>query len=273
MSTSSEATASGRDQVPSDNPHLKTRICIFIVTRKDGTSLDVTSVSEEDIIEICMTLGHTHPLGVLWYSVMELVALFCTTEELQQASCSAIKAMELWDEPIAIQTVAPSEHHIRAYIAIVGGDPSKLWSPPSEGQGGSHSPTGNPHPGWGTLHHLQARAWWPQRPRAASTHGGSLPGDCTLKTACTPSNPQPTLWGEPSGSRNPNGDDQEVTFLRGGGWVPPRQPSPPPAPVQSDGGWVSQGPSPQPPRPAPAIKDVEHLISTWHWDYAWVPQE
>ena len=72
------------------------------MTRKDGTPLHVTSVSEEDIVEICVTLGHTHPLGVLWYSAMELVALFHTTEEMQHASCIAIKAMELWDEPIAV---------------------------------------------------------------------------------------------------------------------------------------------------------------------------
>ena len=102
MSMSSSATASGRDYIPSNDPHLKTRICIFIVTRKDGTPLDVTSVSEEDIIEICMALGHTQPLGVLQYLAMELVALFHTTEEMQQASCTAIKATELWDEPIAI---------------------------------------------------------------------------------------------------------------------------------------------------------------------------
>ena len=83
MSTLSSATASGRDQVPSNDPHLKSRICIFIVTRKDRTPLGVTSVSEEDIIEICVALGHTHPLGVLQYLAMESVALFCTTEEMQ----------------------------------------------------------------------------------------------------------------------------------------------------------------------------------------------
>ena len=82
ISTSFSATALGRDQVPSNDPHLKTKICIFIVTRKDGTPLNVTSVSEEDIIEKCVTLGHTHPLGVLQYLAIELVALFCTTEEM-----------------------------------------------------------------------------------------------------------------------------------------------------------------------------------------------
>ena len=64
--------------------------------------------------------------------------------------------MELQDEPIAIRTVAPLEHHLRAFIAIVVGDPSKLQSPPSEGEDESHLPTGNPHLGGGTPHHLQA---------------------------------------------------------------------------------------------------------------------
>ena len=130
--------------------------CIFIVTRKDGTLLNVTSVSEENIIEICVMLGHTHPLGVLSYLATELAALFHTTEEMQWASHTARKAMELQDEPIAMQTITPSEHHIRVYIATVWGDPSKPWSPPSEGEVGSHSPTSNPHLGGGTPHHLQA---------------------------------------------------------------------------------------------------------------------
>ena len=125
MSTSSSATALGRDQVPSNDPHLKNKTCVFIVTRKDGTPLNGTSVTEEDIVEIYMTLGHTHPLGVLWYLAMESVTLFHMTEELQWASHGAIKVMELQDEPTAIQTIAPSEHHIRAYIAVVGGDLSK----------------------------------------------------------------------------------------------------------------------------------------------------
>ena len=83
-----------------------------------------------------------------------------------------------------------------------------------------------------------------------------------LWAACTPSNPQPTPWGEPSGSGNFDGDDQEVTFPRGGGWVPLRQPSPTPAPAWPDGGWVPPGPPPQPLRPAPANPDVGHLINT-----------
>ena len=92
---------------------------------KDGTPFDVTSVTEEDIVQICVTLGHIHPLGVLQYLATESVALFCMVEELQWASHGAIKVMELCNEPIAIKIVAPMESHIRVYITVGGGYPSK----------------------------------------------------------------------------------------------------------------------------------------------------
>ena len=99
-------------------------MCVYL-NAKDGTLFGVTSVTEEDIMQICMTLGHTHPLGVLPFLAMELVALFCTPEEMQQASHGVIKVMELCNESIAIRTVAPLEPHIRKYITVGGGDCSK----------------------------------------------------------------------------------------------------------------------------------------------------
>ena len=57
--------------------------------------MDASSVSEEDIFEICITKGHTHPLGVLHYSAMESVVLFHSTDELQCTTCATAKAMEL----------------------------------------------------------------------------------------------------------------------------------------------------------------------------------
>ena len=55
-----------------------------------------------------------------------------------------------------------------------------------------------------------------------------------------PRSPPPIPWGHPSWSGNPNADDQEVTFLRGGGCITPGQSSPSPTLAQPDGGWVPQ---------------------------------
>ena len=158
--------------------------------------------------------------------------------------------------------MAPSETHVKAYIIAVGWDSSKPQSPPSEEEGESHSPPDNPHPSGKTLHHLQADL-------------GNLTDHELLQlvedphqeiTLCElnapPRSPPPMPWGHPSGSGNPKEGDQEVTFPRGGGWVPLGQPSPSSTPVQPDGGWVPQGPPPQPPLPAQPDPDIGHLINT-----------
>ena len=100
-------------------------MCLFVITRKDGTLLDATSVTEEDIFEMCIEMGHIHPLGVLHYSAMESVGLFHSTEDMQCTTHGAIKAMGVQGEAIAIRAVPPSETHIKAYIIAVRGDSSK----------------------------------------------------------------------------------------------------------------------------------------------------
>ena len=155
--------------------------------------------------------------------------------------------------------MAPLEHHIEVYLTIAGDGHSKLQSPPSEGEGNPHSLTGNPHPGGNTPHCLQAdlgnltdqKLWQLME---------DLHQEITLHKLHAPPNPQPTPWGEPSGNGNLKGDDPEVTFPRGGRWVPLRQPSP--ALAKPGGRWVPQEPPPQPLRPAPTNPDVGHLINT-----------
>ena len=63
--------------------------------------------------------------------------------------------MVLHEEAIAVRASAPSDIHMRAYMATVGGEPSRTQPPPSEGEEEVHSPTGKPHLGGGTPHHLQ----------------------------------------------------------------------------------------------------------------------
>ena len=62
------------------------------------------------------------------------------------------------------------------------------------------------------------------------------------------------------GSREAKGDDQEVTFLGGGGWGPLRQPTP--VAEQPAGERVPSGPPQQPPCPVPAGSDMGQLITT-----------
>ena len=182
----SSATASGRDCVPSDKPKLKSRMCLFVITQKDGTPLDATSVTKEDIVEMCIKMGHTHPLGVLHYSTTELIALFCSTEEMQCTTCGAIKVMELWEEAIAVRALAPSETHVKACIIAVGGDSSKLQSPHSEEEGEPHLPHDNPHPSGGNAASSPSAAWPPYRSWTASAIGGSPSGDHTPQVEHTP---------------------------------------------------------------------------------------
>ena len=69
--------------------------------------MDASSISEEDIMEICVKKAHTHPLGVLHYSAMESVIPFCPADELKCVSCGIVEIMELWDKAIMVKAMAP----------------------------------------------------------------------------------------------------------------------------------------------------------------------
>ena len=65
---------------------------VLVLTRGNGTPFNATSIQEEDIIEICIWLGHIHPEDVLWYSVVKLVMLFHSVDELLVAAHGVIKS-------------------------------------------------------------------------------------------------------------------------------------------------------------------------------------
>ena len=115
MSTTSSATASGRDREVPSGDFFKDKLCLVTLTRRDGTLMDASSITEEDIIEICIMMGHTHPLGVLHYSTTELVVLFQSTDQLQCATHRIMKATDLQGDAITVRAMAPSEAHIKAY--------------------------------------------------------------------------------------------------------------------------------------------------------------
>ena len=80
-----------------------------------------------------------------------------------------------------------------------------------------------------------------------------------MQIDCTPSNPPPNDWVCPLGSREPEEDDQEVTFPGGGRWGPERQTFP--VPNSPAGGRVPSGPLQQLSSPAPAGPDMGQLIT------------
>ena len=174
--------------------------------------MDASSISEEDIMEICIKKGHTCPLGVLHYSAMESVILFCTTDELMHMSHGIVEVMELQGEAITVKAMAPLEAHITAYMTV--------WHlKPLKGDGEPHTPPQQTPPSRGTLHHLQAdlgdladhelQQLVEELHQEITQHGMNAP----------PSSPPPSRWAHPLGSREPKEDDQEVTFPGGGSGV------------------------------------------------------
>ena len=80
--------------------------------------MDASSISEEDIVELCMKQGHTHPLAVLHYLAMESIILFSTKEDLRCVSCELVDVMELQDIAITVATLAPTEAHITSFKMV-----------------------------------------------------------------------------------------------------------------------------------------------------------
>ena len=82
-----------------------------------------------NIKELCVELGQTHPKGVLWYSVTELVVLFCSADEMLVTMHGVIKSMALYEEPIWLHMSPPLTVHVRDYAAVRDGYPSGINSP------------------------------------------------------------------------------------------------------------------------------------------------
>ena len=106
--------------------------------------MDASSISEEDIVEICIKKGHTHPLGVLHHLPMESIVLFSTADNLDCASHGLVDVTELHDIAFTVATLA----HIASFKTV--------WhSKPTLGDGEPHIPPQQTPPSEGTLHCLQ----------------------------------------------------------------------------------------------------------------------
>ena len=84
-------------------------------------------------------------MGVLLYSVTESIVLFPLADDMQCSKCGAIKVTVLHEETIAVRVSPPLASHVRPYMAVVGGEPSRTQPPHFNGKEELHLPAGNPH--------------------------------------------------------------------------------------------------------------------------------
>ena len=149
MSVTSSTTESRDQEDPSSNS-LCNRLLLITITKGDGTPMDASSISEEDIIEICIQRVHTHPLGVLQYSAADSVILFANFNDVHRAHHTLLDMMELSDEAITVQTMALAEAHIAAFTT--------MWhSNPTAGDGEPHTPPYQTPPSEETPCHLHVQ--------------------------------------------------------------------------------------------------------------------
>ena len=84
-------------------------------------------------MELCARRAHTHPLGVLRYSVADSVILFSNITDMNRTQHVLPDMTEFRDEAIVIQTMAPVEVQVTAF--------QTMWhSNPTAGSGESHTP-------------------------------------------------------------------------------------------------------------------------------------
>ena len=141
-------------------------MCLFVLTKGDGTLFDASSILEENIIEICFWFGHTYHEGQLQFSTIKSVVLFHTMDKLQIMAHGVVKASMLPEEAIRVRTSPPSATHVQAYMAVVNGEPSGAQCLSSNEEEEPPAPPSNPHSGGRThntckqtLGTLQIMSW------------------------------------------------------------------------------------------------------------------
>ena len=85
-------------------------------------------------MEISVGQAHMHPLGVLWYSMMESVILYQSVKDVNHIHRILPDVMEFCNEAITIWTMAPTEVQVTAFHSIWHSNPTtrdgELHTPP-----------------------------------------------------------------------------------------------------------------------------------------------
>ena len=234
MSVTSSATVSRDREVQSPDP-LPDRLLVISISKRDGTPIDASSISEEDIVELCIGRAHTRPLGVLRYSAADSVVFLSSAADVSRTQRALLVVMEFGDESVAIRTVAPTEVQITTFQA--------MWhSNPVAGTREPHTPPYHTPPDEETPRRIHAQLGDLNDQELRQLVRDLSQEIVQCKSTEPPSYPPPRDWAHPLGNVVPEEDDREVTFPRGG--------------------RVPTGPQPLPTSPAPAGPDMGQLIST-----------
>ena len=149
MSVTSSTTIS-RDREVQSPDSLRDRLLVVSITERDGTPLDVSSISEEDIVELCIRRAHTHLLGVLRYSVADSVVFFNNIADVNRTQQVLLDVLEFHNEAVTTWTMASMQAHVTAFI--------EMWhSNPATGEGELHTPPYRTPPNKETPHHIHAQ--------------------------------------------------------------------------------------------------------------------
>ena len=122
MSVTSSATVSRDREVQSPDP-LPDKLLVVSLVKRDGTPLDASSISEEDIVELCVRRAHTHPLGVLRYSAADSVVFLNDAAAVDRTQRALLDVTEFGEETVAIRTMAPMEGQATAFHAMWHSNP------------------------------------------------------------------------------------------------------------------------------------------------------
>ena len=224
MSVTSSATISRDWEVQSPDP-LPDKLLVVSIAKRDGTLLDASSISEEDIVELCIGRAHTYPLGVLWYSAADSVVFLSSAADVNRTQRALLDVTEFGDEAIGIRTMAPTEVQITMFQV--------MWcSNPMAGAGEAHTPPYRTPPNEETPCRIHAQLGDLNDGELRQLVRDLSQEIVQCKSTVPPSYPPPRDWACPWGNVVPEEGDWEVTFPRGG--------------------RVPTGPQPLPTSPAPA---------------------
>ena len=145
-------------------------MCILTSNKKrDGTPFNVTSVMEEDIVEIFIRLGHTHPMGVLCYSTWWNQS-FCF-DWWMRCNVLAMEPLRQWfyvGKPLPSGLLPLPKHTWGlTWLQWV----ANLPEPSSTLRGGTMLNHWKSPPRWGNSTQSPGRPWWLSWARTASAYG------------------------------------------------------------------------------------------------------